>query len=236
MARVPKFPQATLAKTTDELTADAEPIRLPMVREAVADNPAIMAPTGPEVVNRSAMFLTYLAFLGDVHRTAAALNIEPAQVAQAAEFEGWQKKVAHLKSVRSDMGPDEFLRELNRVVNFVQAVRLRSIMDTVLAKLGTEESLNSWLTTYTKDTSNSTAKALLDVIKCCEAVHRLTYTALGDVPSQRTLKDGDSSKASTALAVLSALGSQVTPSQAASETSPETESAEDVENQPDTTD
>jgi hypothetical protein len=156
------------------------------------------------------MFLTYLAFMGDVERTAAALMADPARVAEAARFEGWDKKVKHLRQVQSDMGPDEFLRELNRVVNFVQAVRLRSIMDEVLKKImGTPDGLDNFLTANTKDTSNASAKSLLDVIRCCEAVHRMTYTALGDIPGRKTLEEGDSAKGSVALSILGALSQGV---------------------------
>lgn len=217
------------ATNTDQLTADAEPIALPILRETVSQHPEIIAPNSPDAIDRSAMFLTYLAFMGDIHRTAAALMTDPAKVKSAAEFERWDVKVKHLKQVQSDLGPDEFLRELNRVVNFVQAVRLRSIMDNVLKRLQGEDSqLDDFLRTDTKDVSNRTAKSLLDVIKCCEAVHRLTYTALGDLPSKRTLDSGDSAKGSVALGILSALGS-ATPSKTCVETTPAPKLVQDVD-------
>lgn len=204
MAR-PTHARTQPARTTEQLVADDSPLTLPLIRETVEANPGLMAPTNPETIDRSAMFLTYLAFLGDPHRTAAALMIDPGRVVEAARFEGWDKKVAHLRSVQSEMGPDEFLRELNRVVNFVQAVRLRAIMDRVLQRLVSDTGLDAFLTTYGRDHSNTSPKALLDVVKCCEAVHRLTYTALGDVPSKSTLDQGDSAKGSVALSILGAL-------------------------------
>jgi hypothetical protein len=170
------------------------------------------------------MFLTYLAFLGDVERTAAALMVDPKRVQEAAAFERWDVKVKHLRSVQSDLGPDEFLRELNRVVNFVQAVRLRSVMDGVLARLqGPDNDLDSFLSQTSQHATNRNAKALLDVIKCCEAVHRMTYTALGDVASKRTLDEGDSAKGSVALSILGALSQGAgtpSPSAAAVEAAP----------------
>jgi hypothetical protein len=99
------------------------------------------------------------------------------------------------------------------VVNFVQAVRLRSIMDEVLKKImgkpGSPGCLDDFLTANTKDTSNASAKSLLDVIRCCEAVHRMTYTALGDIPGRKTLEEGDSAKGSVALSILGALSQGV---------------------------
>jgi len=206
MARPRNDSYPTPATDTDQLTGDSDPIALPLVRELVEQHPQIVAPISPEVVDRSAMFLTYLAFMGDVQRTAAALMVDPVRVSEAAEFEGWDKRVKHLLGVKSDMGPDEFLRELNRVVNFVQAVRLRSIMDEVLKRVqGPESSLDDFLTQSTKDVSNRSAKGLLEIIKCCEAVHRMTYTALGDLPGKRSLDQGDSAKGSVALSILGAL-------------------------------
>lgn len=228
MARPRKTPAPVLAADTDALTGDPDPISLPLVRETVEQHPELMAPTSPEVIDRSAMFLTYLAFMGDVQRTSAALMVDPARVREAAEFEGWDARVKHLLSVKSDMGPDEFLRELNRVVNFVQAVRLRSVMDEVLKKVqGPDSSLDDFLTTTTKDTTNRSAKGLLDIIKCCEAVHRMTYTALGDLPGKRSLDQGDSAKGSVALSILGALSqgtSHSSPSQVAVATTPEARS------------
>lgn len=173
-----------------------------------------MAPTSSETIDRSAMFLTYLAFMGDIHRTAAALMVEPAKVKAAAEFEQWDKKVAHLKSVKSGMGPDEFLRELNRVVNFVQALRLRSVMDKLILKVsGDEATFDDFVTKQTKDCTNRDPAALLGVIRCVEAVHRMTYAALGDIPGKTDLERGDKDKGATALSILSALSSQVSSSE-----------------------
>jgi hypothetical protein len=234
MARTKLSSKVVPAATTDQLTEDSSPLSLPLVRETVEQHPEIMAPTSPDQIDRSAMFLTYLAFLGDTHRTAAALMTDPARVELAAKHEGWDKKVKHLTQVKNDLGPDEFLRELNRVVNFVQAVRLRSIMDRVLARL-TGDGLDAFLTTHTKDTSNTTVKALRDVISCCEAVHRLTYTALGDIPGKRTLDEGDSAKGSAALSILGALSQGVStpePDEAVIATTPETKSTFPVDIEP----
>lgn len=208
MARTKLSSKVTPAETLDQLEGDSQPLSIPLVRETVSQHPEIMAPVSADQIDRSAMFLTYLAFLGDIHRTAAALMVDPLKVKAAAEHEGWDKKVKHLTQVKNDLGPDEFLRELNRVVNFVQAVRLRSIMDKVLARLG-GDGLDAFLTTYTKDTSNTSVKALRDVIACCEAVHRLTYTALGDLPGKRSLDEGDKAKGSAALSILGALSQGV---------------------------
>lgn len=242
MARNPKFvrkSRASAATNTEQLTSDPEPLRMPLVVETVAQHPEIMAPTSSDAIDRSAMFLTYLAFMGDVQRTAAALMVDPAKVQDAAAFEKWDIKVKHLRSVQSDMGPDEFLRELNRVVNFVQAVRLRSIMDDVLKRFqGPDSRLESFLSTTSQHATNSTAKALLDVIRCCEAVHRLTYTALGDVQGKRTLDEGDSAKGSVALNILGALSQGVShsPSQTVIATTPEATSTFPVAIQQVTTD
>lgn len=197
--------------------ADNQPVSLPLVREVVEANPGMLAPASPDAVDRSTMFLTYLAFLGDVQRTAAALMIDPAKVEAAAAYEGWDRKVTHLKSVKSSMGPDEFLRELNRVVNFVQSLKLRNIMDRVLAKLGHDAGLDEFLTTRTKDSTNRTCKTVAEIVKACEAVHRMTYTALGDAPAKRSMDDGDAGKSSLALSILGALSAGASPSQAAAE-------------------
>jgi hypothetical protein len=197
--------------TVQDMERDAGPIALPLVREVVEANPAVLAPSAPDTLDRSTMFLTYLAFLGDVPRTAAALMIDPAKVQAAAEYEGWDRKVTHLKSVKSSMGPDEFLRELNRVVNFVQSLKLRAIMDRILVRL-TGDGLNEFLVARTKDTENASCKAIAEIVKACEAVHRMTYTALGDSPARKTLTDGDAGKSGMALSILGALSAGASPS------------------------
>lgn len=207
-----KRPRATVEPVSKvgDLPEDG-PLSTPLVREIVSQNPEIVVPRDDGTIDRTAMFLTYLAFMGDINRTAAALMTSAERVKEVADYEGWKAKVQHLLQVKDDLGPDDFLRELNRVVCFVQSVRLRTVIDKALKTLTDKDNFDDLLKQHTKDVTNRSCKTLLELVRAAETVHRMTYTALGDTASQRTLRDGDNRKSGLAVEVLSALASAPDP-------------------------
>jgi len=146
--------------------------------------------TGP--VDNSTIFLTYLSFLGDADKTAAALNVVPAYVRDLAEREHWQVKVDGLRTLRQTDGADALARELNRVSNYVQAVRARNLVDRVLRTVTkSEEEFDQFITQNGKEFSNRSCKTVTDLIKAMQAVHSMTYAALGDTCGERTNRDDE---------------------------------------------
>lgn len=141
-------------------------------------------------VDKSTIFLTYLSFFGDVEKTSIALDIAAEYITKLADAENWASKVAALVTMRKDQGADAVARELNRTVNYVQSVRLRNIIDRTLREITKDEdAFENFLTSYGKDSTNRSCKALTELVKAAQTVQLMTYSALGDTCSERTARD-----------------------------------------------
>lgn len=180
---MPKIPKAP--KKGPELPAD-----LP-VHDAAMD-PGLNIPDHDDdhdsnQPEQMTIFLTFITFLGDSFKTAQALNMEPAEVDAMAQIHGWHQKVERLNELREKEGGAAALaREINRTVNYVQAVRLRNMLDrTVRHVTKNTRRFRDFIRQHGKDASNISAKAPLDLVKAVQAVHQMTYAALGDSVSER---------------------------------------------------
>lgn len=174
----------------------------------VANDPNLVAPPAPEKghVDNTTIFLTYLSFLGDVDKTAAACNISCLYVDEIARTEKWGDKVAALVTLRKDKGADALARELNRTTNFVQGVRIRNLIDKVLAEVfNNEVKFEDLITSRGKNADNTTMKGIVELAKAAEIAHRLTYQALGDSMVERATRDEDAEANQVSLGVLRAL-------------------------------
>jgi hypothetical protein len=174
----------------------------------VANDPDLIAPPAPEkgAIDNTTIFLTYLSFLGDVEKTAAACNISPFYVDTLAQQEKWGSKVAALATLRKDKGADALARELNRTSNFVQGVRIRNLIDKVLADVfNNEVRFEDLITMRGKNSDNTTMKGIVELAKAAEIAHRLTYQALGDSMVERATRDEEAEANQVSLGVLRAL-------------------------------
>jgi hypothetical protein len=159
----------------------------------------------------SQVFLTYTALVGDVAKTAVALDLDPEIVDQLARDEGWNSKLQRVCLMSKGGKPGDFERAQNRALCFVQGHRLRTLLDGLLVRLQdlTPEQLADELTvTGAKGARHISARFVADLAAAAEKAHGLTYAALGDTAGERAHRDSpDEEMNASALhaAVLSAL-------------------------------
>lgn len=180
----------------------------------VANSPDLL-PAPPEKghIDNTTIFLTFLSFFGDVDKTAAACNISPIYVDEIARTENWGAKVAALATLKKDKGADALAREMNRTTNFVQGVRIRNLIDKVLAEVfNNEVEFKDLITQSTRYNDNKSMKGIVELAKAAEIAHRLTYQALGDSMVERANRDDDEETNQVSLGVLRALAA-TTPQQ-----------------------
>lgn len=160
-------------------------------------------PAGHTQEDNSAIFLTYLSFLGDVEKTSAATNVVVPYIWQLAKKEGWQAKVDALIALKKEQGSDALAREINRVTNYVQAVRFRNVIDRVLRTVTkTDEDFDDFLTQHGKEVRNTSCKTVVELVKAAQIVHSMTYASLGDTCGERVSRDEDATVSSTLFASL----------------------------------
>lgn len=174
-----------------------------------AVSPELHFPTAETSQQRhelTTVFQTYVACLGNAQRTAAALMLSVDFVEMAAKRESWDDKVKALLALRKESGAEALAREINRVANVVQAVRLRNLIDRVIRRItDSEQCFEDFVSNRSAKSDNVTMRNLADLAKACETTHRLTYNALGDSLTERIDRDEDAGVNATSMAVLKAL-------------------------------
>src|SRR5262245_50873198 len=81
------------------------------------------------------IFLIFMATIGDVDKTALALELDPEFVKWLAEQEGWSEKVRRLTIMSKSEKPGDWERAQNRALNYVQVHRIRMLLDRVIVQL-----------------------------------------------------------------------------------------------------
>jgi hypothetical protein len=150
-----------------------------------------------------------------VEKTALALSIEPDFVTWLAEQEGWAEKVRKVSVMSKGGKPGDWERAQNRCLNFVQAHRVRMLIDRVLLELVklAPEQLERRLTSYNKDGKplGVSARFFSDLTAALDKVHLLSYYALGDSVGERIKRndegEGDRSVNDIHAALIQALNS-----------------------------
>lgn len=147
-------------------------------------------------IDRENAFLLYAAFTGDVERTAHALNIRACDVLLMADEERWNEKLKPILELKKSSRPGDIERAINRALNFVQAHRMRMIIERVVQRLTgmTGEEMEQYLfseTTLGKDGKERiykrlTTRALADLASAIEKCHAMSYMALSDSTQERT--------------------------------------------------
>lgn len=138
-------------------------------------------------------FFAYMTFVGDVDRTAHAMEMEPAQVREMAEAEGWNEKIRRVSVMSKSGRPGDFERATNRALCFVQAQCIRQQLNRLLKQVTdmTEDELMDRACVRTKDGGRQlSAKFFTDMANAAEACHRMSYAALGDTISERSEAEG----------------------------------------------
>lgn len=161
----------------------------------------------PPLSDEATVFMTYLGFLGDAQKTAVALNLPLAQVEQLAIDNQWLPKVEALRALGREGGADTLARELNRVKSFIQATRLFNIVDRVIRYVTQDEaSFDSFVTNHGKDNSNTTCKAVAELVKAAEIAQGMLYRAVGDSLGERTARNETGGIATDLLKALAGMG------------------------------
>ena len=137
--------------------------------------PIIPLPVG---VNPNSLFMLWQHFGGDDRRTAAAAGISVGIVSALAHDFQWKD----LAQGRLGLKDEKLEREVNRAQNYVQAQRIRRMIDVVVAELEADpKKLEAAMTVRDKDGSVSfSAKPLVELAKAAESAQTMSYRALGD--------------------------------------------------------
>jgi len=140
----------------------------------------------------SQILLTYVALVGDVEKTAAALELDPEIVQKLADAEGWNVKIQRITLMAKSGRPGDFERAQNRALCFVQGHRVRSLIDRVITRFSgmTDEEICAEVTAYGKNgVKHVSARFFTDLAAAAEKAHSMTYAALGDTATDRAQRD-----------------------------------------------
>ncbi|HVI70654.1 MAG TPA: hypothetical protein VM656_04105 [Pyrinomonadaceae bacterium] len=150
-------------------------------------------------IDRENAFLVYATFVGDLERTAAALNIRPLDVVRMADDGHWMDRLKPLLELAKSSRPGDVERVINRALNFVQAHRMRMVIERALTRLTgmTVEDFEDYIFTAqeyngkngTSKVKRLSARALADLAAAIEKCHSMTYAALGDTAKERQARD-----------------------------------------------
>jgi len=156
----------------------------------------------------SQIWQTYVAFNGDADKTACALDIPVNDIRDLASAENWAAKIADWNRLREG-DPRESQIQINRAINYVQAHRMRSILDKVVTYLSEAdgEKLVQRLTVNTKNGPELKTRALTDLVKAAEACQLMTSRALGDTVGERPPPENGTAGSNIALLVMNAMNS-----------------------------
>lgn len=138
-----------------------------------------------EQLDVSKIFLAYLVSHGDPIRTSQIAQCDPKDVLYLATSELWDSKLAE-KGVLRGASPEEaraLTRELNRATNYVQALRMRELVDRTIKWCYDDEKniLNFCIEVDKQGKKIFSTKPVLELVKAAEVAQTLLYRALGDV-------------------------------------------------------
>jgi len=145
----------------------------------------------------SQIFLVFMATVGDVTKTANALDMDPDIVDRLARQEGWLDKIRRISVMSKSEKPGDFERATNRALNYVQAHLFRLSMDRMLKYVRGLE--NDAIGDISKTTDRSgvvriSGRFWADMAAAMEKCHAMTYAALGDTATERKDQLGNGDK------------------------------------------
>lgn len=138
-----------------------------------------------EELDVSKIFLAYLVAAGDPIRTSQIAQCRPEDVLYLARVELWDSKLAEQAVIKGSSPAEsrERTRELNRATNYVQALRLREMVDRTIKWCYDDEKniLNFAIEIDKQGKKVFSTKPVLELAKAAEVAQTLLYRALGDV-------------------------------------------------------
>jgi len=147
----------------------------------------------------SQIFLVFVALVGDVYKTAAALNLDPELVQKLVDSEGWATKIQRVTLMSKSGRPGDYEKAVNRALAFVQGHRIRSLIDRVITRFSdmTEAEICHEITAVGKNgIRHVSARFFTDLAAAAEKANALTFTALGDTATDRAQSEPDELNAS----------------------------------------
>lgn len=138
-------------------------------------------------LNTGQILLAYISFVGDCERTAAALHLDPEVVRNLAESEGWKEQISRITLLSKSGKSGDFERSQNRALVFIQAYRLRRIVDDIIERLEglTPEEVVEELRVTTRAGTHLSARFLADLASVSEKSAQMSFAALGDSLGER---------------------------------------------------
>lgn len=159
------------------------------VKEAASPAPTL-DPVDP--VDTEQLFQLFAIYCGDVKRTALASGVAEVRIEALATSQGWVEKLKLLIDLRTSARPGDSERGINRAINFVQAHRLRNVLQSVIQKLSllSSRELEDLLLAVEVDRNGNTTRkivtrAFADLASALEKCHAMSYAALNDTVGER---------------------------------------------------
>jgi hypothetical protein len=167
-----------------------------------------MAKPNKNSVNVTQVFLTYTALVGDVAKTAAALDLDPDFVRKLAHEEGWQSKLERICLIGKGGKPGDWERAANRALCYVQAHQTREVIGRVISRFQdmTDEEIIEAIASVAKDgTRHVSGRFFADLTAAMEKCHSMAYCALGDTAGERKENASDDADVVNATALHAAV-------------------------------
>lgn len=139
-------------------------------------------------VDVAQVFLVYMALVGDVVRTAAALSLDEADVQAMADRDNWADKVKRI-SVSSKQGtPGDWERAQNRALNYVQCHQFRRILDRALTEIARKPVQDLIIVHDRNGQPHATGRVFTEMAVAMRNIQEASYAALGDTSRDRTAR------------------------------------------------
>lgn len=139
-----------------------------------------------------AVFLGYVACVGDLQKTSLMFDLSPEIVEKLADENDWNGKIKRLSLVSKDgAGNSEWAVIQNRALCLVQGTMLRMVLQRILENVGqmSREDLTATVTAVKAGSVTFTAKFYAEISAAMEASHRMCYNAICDGAADRGAKD-----------------------------------------------
>ena len=150
-------------------------------------------------------FLVYLATAGDVRKTSVICRLPQARIQYIIEKENWAPKLEALEGLRKEGKHQQVAIELSRVASFVQASRMRELVDRGMDFVASLKNEKLFVHTSDRGARSVTAKVIIDLAKAMETAQACCARALGDKSVGEPLLGKDEAERSTALEVYESL-------------------------------
>lgn len=156
----------------------------------------------------SQVFLAFVALVGDVEKTALALDLDPKVVARLAEEEGWHEKIRRVCLLSKSGKPGDWERAQNRALCWIQAHQVRDLLSRILhdvKEMETDALLDKTGSIDRTGESRWSSRFFSDLTAAMDKAHAMSYAALGDTCGERTTRETSETDSMNATALHAAV-------------------------------